>query len=94
MLHNRYQIDISTPKSKYNAFPRSSRSLHSAPIFTALRPRPCVLVLSSLVLVAGLVSGASPGFIIQFQNVTNHSQLTTEAYAEYTGDLPPSLADM
>ena len=53
-----------------------------------------MLVLSSLVLVAGLVSGASPGFIIQFQNVTNHSQLTTEAYAEYTGDLPPSLADM
>ena len=53
-----------------------------------------MLVLSSLVLLPVLVSGASPGFIIQFQNVTNHSQLTTEAYAEYTGDLTPSLADM
>ena len=26
-----------------------------------------------------------PGFIIQFQDITNFTQLTTEAYAEYIG---------
>ena len=30
-------------------------------------------------------STVMPGFMIQFQDVTNFTQLTTEAYAEYIG---------